>query len=135
MSMDQIMNLAWLVVVIVIAATLGISTALDFYIKKMTLEGKKVPQQVITAKEASDALYSEANKLLDLTGAEKKAWAVDQLQKQKPNLTTEVAKGMIQKSYDDAHAETPAPDESSEEATRQIGFLDNGDDSNGTPQA
>lgn len=134
MSMDQIMNLAWLVVVIVIAVTLGISTALDFYIKKMTLEGKKVPQQVITAKEASDALYSEANKLLDLTGAEKKAWAVDQLQKQKPNLTTEVAKGMIQKSYDDAHAETPAP-EDSEEATQQIGFLDNGDDSNGTPQA
>ncbi len=129
MSMDQIMNLAWLVVVIVIAVTLGISTALDFYIKKMTLEGKKVPQQVITAKEASDALYSEANKLLDLTGAEKKAWAVDQLQKQKPNLTTEVAKGMIQKSYDDAHAETPAP-EDSEEATQQIGFLDNGDDSN-----
>ncbi len=134
MSMDQIMNLAWLVVVIVIAVTLGISTALDFYIKKMTLEGKKVPQQVITAKEASDALYSEANKLLDLTGAEKKAWAVDQLQKQKPNLTTEVAKGMIQKSYDDAHAEIPTPGESSE-ATQQIGFLDNGDDSNGTPQA
>lgn len=135
MSMDQIMNLAWLVVIIVIAVTLGISTALDFYIKKMTLEGKKVPQQVITAKEASDALYSEANKLLDLTGAEKKAWAVDQLQKQKPNLTTEVAKGMIQKSYDDAHAETPTPDESSEVTTQPIGFLDNGDDSNGSSKA
>ena len=135
MSMDQIMNLAWLVVITVIAVTLGISTALDFYIKKMTLEGKKVPQQVITAKEASDALYSEANKLLDLTGAEKKAWAVDQLQKQKPNLTTEVAKGMIQKSYDDAHAETPTPDESSEVTTQQIGFLDNGDDSNGSSKA
>lgn len=135
MSLDQIMNLAWLVVVIVIAVTLGISTALDFYIKKMTLEGKKVPQQVITAKEASDALYSEANKLLDLTGAEKKAWAVDQLQKQKPNLTTEVAKGMIQKSYDDAHAETPTPDESSEVTTQPIGFLDNGDDSNGSSKA
>ena len=135
MSMDQIMNLAWLVVIIVIAVTLGISTALDFYIKKMTLEGKKVPQQAITAKEASDALYSEANKLLDLTGAEKKAWAVDQLQKQKPNLTTEVAKGMIQKSYDDAHAETPTPDESSEVTTQPIGFLDNGDDSNGSSKA
>ena len=135
MSMDQIMNLAWLVVIIVIAITLGISTALDFYIKKMTLEGKKVPQQVITAKEASDALYSEANKLLDLTGAEKKAWAVDQLQKQKPNLTTEVAKGMIQKSYDDAHAEAPTPDESSEVTTQPISFLDNGDDSNGSSKA
>ena len=129
------MNLAWLVVVIVIAVTLGISTALDFYIKKMTLEGKKVPQQVITAKEASDALYSEANKLLDLTGAEKKAWAVAQLQNQKPNLTTEVSKNMIQKSYDDAHAETPTPDESSEVTTQPIGFLDNGDDSNGSSKA
>ena len=129
------MNLAWLVVIIVIAVTLGISTALDFYIKKMTLEGKKVPQQVITAKEASDALYSEANKLLDLTGAEKKAWAVDQLKKKKPNLTTEVAKGMIQKSYDDAHAEAPTPDESSEVTTQPIGFLDNGDDSNGSSKA
>lgn len=135
MSMDQIMNLAWLVVVIVIAVTLGISTALDFYIKKMTLEGKKVPQQVITAKEASDALYSEANKLLDLTGAEKKAWAVDQLQKQKPGLTKEVAAGLIQKSYDTAHASDNQETSDSEETTQPIGFLDNGDDSNGTPQA
>ncbi len=135
MSMDQIMNLAWLVVVIVIAVTLGISTALDFYIKKMTLEGKKVPQQVITAKEASDALYSEANKLLDLTGAEKKAWAVDQLQKQKPGLTKEVAAGLIQKSYDTAHASDNQETSDSEETTQPIGFLDNGDDSNGSDKA
>ena len=127
MSMDQIMNLVWLVVVIVIAVTLGISTALDFYIKKMTLEGKKVPQQVITAKEASDALYSEANKLLDLTGAEKKAWAADQLQKQKPNLTTEVAKGMIQKSYDDAQKEKATP-EKEDETAQPIGFVQPEDD-------
>lgn len=129
LTMDQIMNIALIVLIIVVAISQGVSTALDFYVKKMTEEGKKVPTQVITAKETSDALYSEANKLLDLPGAEKKAWAVDQLQKQKPNLTTEVAKGMIQKSYDDAHAETPAP-EDSEKATQQIGFLDNGDDSN-----
>lgn len=135
MSMDQIMNLAWLVVIIVIAVTLGISTALDFYIKKMTLEGKKVPQQVITAKEASDALYSEANKLLDLTGAEKKAWAVDQLQKQKPGLTKEVAAGLIQKSYDTAHASDNQEASDSEETTQPIGFLDNGDDSNGSDKA
>lgn len=136
MSMDQIMNLAWLVVVIVIAVTLGISTALDFYIKKMTLEGKKVPQQVITAKEAADALYSEANKILDVTGAQKKAWATEQLQKQKPNLTKEVAAGLIQKSYDDAHANDPKADTSnSEDTTQPIGFLDNGGDSNGSSQA
>lgn len=127
MSMDQIMNLAWLVVVIVIAVTLGISTALDFYIKKMTLEGKKVPQQIITAKEASDALYSQANKLLDLTGAEKKSWATDQLLKQKPQLTKEVAAGMIQKSYDDAQKEMATPSQDNETA-QPIGFVQAEDD-------
>lgn len=128
------MNYALIVLIVIVAVSQGVSTALDFYIKKMTASGKKVSEQVVTVKEASDALYSQANKLLDLTGAEKKSWATDQLLKQKPQLTKEVAAGMIQKSYDDAHAETPAP-EDSEEATQQIGFLDNRDDSNGTPQA
>lgn len=129
MSMEQLTNYALIVLIVIVAVSQGVSTALDFYIKKMTASGKKVPEQVVTVKEASDALYSQANKLLDLTGAEKKSWATDQLLKQKPQLTKEVAAGMIQKSYDDAHAETPAP-EDSEKATQQIGFLDNGDDSN-----
>lgn len=127
--MEQLTNYALIVLIVIVAVSQGVSTALDFYIKKMTASGKKVPEQVVTVKEASDALYSQANKLLDLTGAEKKSWATDQLLKQKPQLTKEVAAGMIQKSYDDAHAETPAP-EDSEKATQQIGFLDNGDDSN-----
>lgn len=121
------MNIALIILIIVVAISQGVSTALDFYVKKMTEEGKKVPTQVITAKEASDALYSEANKLLDLTGAEKKAWAVDQLQKQKPNLTTEVAKGMIQKSYDDAQKEMATPSQDNE-TVEPIGFVQAEDD-------
>lgn len=128
------MNYALIVLIVIVAVSQGVSTALDFYIKKMTASGKKVSEQVVTVKEASDALYSQANKLLDLTGAEKKSWATDQLLKQKPQLTKEVAAGMIQKSYDDAHAETPVP-EDSEETTQPIGFLDNGDDSNGSDKA
>ena len=58
MSMDQIMNIALIVLIIVVAISQGVSTALDFYVKKMTEEGKKVPTQVITAKEASDAPVS-----------------------------------------------------------------------------
>ena len=107
--MDQIMNIALIVLIIVVAISQGVSTALDFYIKKMTASGKKVPEQVVTVKEASDALYSQANRLLDFTGAEKKSWATDQLLKQKPQLTKEVAAGMIQKSYDDAQKEKVAP--------------------------
>ncbi|WFD52972.1 hypothetical protein [Lactobacillus phage P185] len=72
MSIEQLMNYALIVLIVIVAVSQGVSTALDFYIKKMTASGKKVPGQVVTAKEASDALYSQANKLLDLTGAEKK---------------------------------------------------------------
>lgn len=125
--MDQIMNIALIVLIIVVAISQGVSTALDFYIKKMTASGKKVPEQVVTVKEASDALYSQANKLLDFTGAEKKSWATEQLLKQKPQLTEEVAAGMIQKSYDDAQKEkvTPAQDD---ETVEPIGFVQLEDD-------
>ena len=127
MSMDQIMNIALIVLIIVVAISLGVSTALDFYIYKMTASGKKVPEQVVTVKEASDALYSQANKLLDLTGAEKKSWATDQLLKQKPQLTKEVAAGMIQKSYDDAQKEMAAPAQN-DEVAEPIGFVQPEDD-------
>ena len=61
------MNYALIVLIVIVAVSQGVSTALDFYIKKMTASGKKVPEQVVTVKEASDALYSQANKLLDLS--------------------------------------------------------------------
>lgn len=116
------MNYALIVLIVIVAVSQGVSTALDFYIKKMTASGKKVPEQVVTVKEASDALYSQANKLLDLTGAEKKSWATDQLLKQKPQLTKEVAAGMIQKSYDDAQKEIDAPSQDNE-TVEPIGFV------------
>lgn len=136
MSMDQIYNIAVLALVAVTALLLGISTALKYYTEKMIAEGKTVPHQVVSAQEAADALYSEANKLLDFTGAQKKAWGTEQLQKQKPGLTKEVAAGLIQKSYDTAHASDPKADNTElGEPTQPIGFLDNGDDSNGSSKA
>lgn len=135
MSMDQIYNIAVLALVAVTALLLGISTALKYYTEKMIAEGKTVPHQVVSAQEAADALYSEANKLLDFTGVQKKAWGTEQLQKQKPGLTKEVAAGLIQKSYDTAHASNNQETSDSEETTQPIGFLDNGDDSNGSAKA
>lgn len=135
MSMDQIYDIAVLALVAVTALLLGISTALKYYTEKMVAEGKTVPHQVVSAQEAADALYSEANKLLDFTGAQKKAWGTEQLQKQKPGLTKEVAAGLIQKSYDTAHASDNQETSDSEETTQPIGFLDNGDDSNGSDKA
>ncbi|MGM9914728.1 MAG: hypothetical protein ACI31U_05665 [Lactobacillus crispatus] len=126
MNLSQFTDYALIALIIVVAVSQGVSTALDFYIKKMTANGQKVPAQVVTVKEASDALYSEANKLLDFTGAEKKDWATNQLLKQKPHLTKEVAAGMIQKSYDDAHQENATQDE--DDNAQPIGFV-SGDDS------
>lgn len=119
MTVTQLTNYALIILIIVVAVSQGVSTALDFYIKKMTANGKKVPTQVVTVKEASDALYSEANKLLDFTGEEKKDWATSQLLKQKPHLTKEVAAGMIQKSYDDAHQDKATQDKDAQ----PIGFV------------
>ena len=135
MSMDQIYNIAVLALVAVTALLLGISTALKYYTEKMIAEGKTVPHQVVSAQEAADALYSEANKLLDFTGVQKKAWGTEKLQKQKPGLTKEVAAGLIQKSYDTAHASNNQETSDSEETTQPIGFLDSGDDSNGSAKA
>ncbi|WFD53064.1 hypothetical protein [Lactobacillus phage S16] len=127
MSIEQLMNYALIVLIVIVAVSQGVSTALDFYIKKMTASGKKVPEQVVTAKEASDALYSQANKLLDLTGAEKRVGLLDQLSKQKPQLTKEVAAGMIQKSYDDAQKEIATPSQDNE-TVEPIGFVQAEDD-------
>ena len=129
LTMEQLMNYALIVLIIVVAISQGVSTALDFYIKKMTASGKKAPEQVVTVKEVSDALYSQANKLLDFTGAEKKSWATDQLLKQKPQLTKEVAAGMIQKSYDDAQKEKVTP-EKEDETAQPIGFVQPEDEKN-----
>lgn len=134
MNVSQIYDIAKLGLVAFTALLLGISTALHYYTEKLKAEGKEVPHQVVSAQEASDALYSEANKLLDFTGAEKKAWATIKLQEQKPGLTKAVAAGMIQKSYDDAHAnDNPEPTET--DNAQPIGFLDTGDDQNGSSQA
>ena len=127
------MNIALIVLIIVVAISQGVSTALDFYVKKMTEEGKKVPTQVITAKEASDALYSEANKLLDLTGAEKKARAVqallDQAKKENKPITESVAKGAVQHAYDQAKQEKEKVTLVEDETAKPIGFV-SGDDQN-----
>ena len=52
-----------------------------------------------------------------------------QWQKQKPQLTKEVAAGMIQKSYDDAQKEMVAPSQEDETA-QPIGFVQPEDEKN-----
>lgn len=104
MSADQLTNYLLIALIIVIAIGKGISVALDFYIKRMQILKKPVPKQVIDVKDKADWLVSEASTMLDLTGAQKKAWATNQLQETNPHLSDAEARGAIQSAYDQKQA-------------------------------
>lgn len=131
MTTAQLNSYIFIIAVVVIAVASGVSAACAVYIKRMELAHKPVPKQVIDVKTKADWLVSEASTMLDLTGAEKKDWASNQLQNTNPNLSDAESRGAIQSAYDkkkdtqDGNAETSESD-----ATQPIGFLDSGDDGN-----
>lgn len=138
MTLDQISNYISIAAIAIIAIATGVDAALSFYIKKATELKKPVPQQVMTIDEIAKFVVSEAA-TLDVSGAEKKVKAVkaliDQANAEGKKVTEPVARGAVQHAYDEAHATQEKLAEIDEEPTQQIGFLDSGDDSNGTPQA
>lgn len=100
MSADQLTNYLLIALIVVIAIGRGVEVALDFYIKKMQVMNKPVPKQVIDVRDKADWLVSEASTIMDITGAQKKAWATSQLQQTNPNLSDAEARGAIQSAYD-----------------------------------
>lgn len=104
MSTEQLTNYLLIALIIVIAIGKGASVALDFYIKRMQVLKKPVPKQVIDVKDKADWLVSEASTMLDLTGAQKKSWATNQLQETNPHLSDAEARGAIQSAYDQKQA-------------------------------
>lgn len=131
MTTAQLNSYIFIIAVVVIAVASGVSAACDVYIKRMELAHKPVPKQVIDVKTKADWLVSEASTMLDLTGAEKKDWASNQLQNTNPNLSDAESRGAIQSAYDKKKATQDGNAETSEsDATQPIGFLDSGDDGN-----
>lgn len=131
MTTAQLNSYIFIIAVVVIAVASGVSAACAVYIKRMELAHKPVPKQVIDVKTKADWLVSEASTMLDLTGAEKKDWASNQLQNTNPNLSDAESRGAIQSAYDKKKATQDGNAETSEsDATQPIGFLDSGDDSN-----
>ena len=130
MSADQLTNYLLIALIVVIAIGRGVEVALDFYIKKMQAMKKPVPKQVIDVRDKADWLVSEASTIMDITGAQKKDWATNQLQQTNPNLSDAEARGAIQSAYDKKKATQYGNAETSESNNAQpIGFLDSGDDS------
>ena len=137
MSADQIFDYIGIICLIIVAIATGVDAALSFYIKRAAELKKPVPQQVMTIDEIAKFVVSEAA-TLDASGAEKKVQAVkaliDQANAEGKKVTEPVARGAVQHAYDQRKANASVEPADTEQPA-QIGFLDSGDDSNGSSQA
>lgn len=128
MTLTQLTNYLMIALLILVAVCEGIHTALDFYIKKAQATNKPVPKQLMSIDEIAKFVVDEAA-TLDISGAEKKAKAVQDLLNQakaegKP-VTEEVAKGAVQHAYNATQKDTG---NTSDTGAQSIGFVS--DDTN-----
>ena len=129
MTVTQLTDYILIVVLALVAICQGISTGIDFFASKSK---KPLPKEVMTINEIAKFVVSEAA-TLDVSGAEKKAQAVqallNQAKKEGKPITESVAKGAVQHAYDQAKQEkekaTPPEDD---ETAEPIGFVQPEDD-------
>ena len=119
-------------VLVIVAIATGVDTALSFYIKRANELKKPVSQQLMTIDEIAKFVVSEAA-TLDVSGAEKKARAVqallDQAKQENKPVTESVAKGAVQHAYDQVKQEKEkATPEKADETAQPIGFVQSEDD-------
>lgn len=134
MSLTQITDYVTVIALVIVAIATGVDTALSFYIKRANELKKPVPQQVMTIDEIAKFVVSEAA-TLDVSGAEKKARAVqallDQAKQENKPVTESVAKGAVQHAYDQVKQEKEkATPEKEDETAQPIGFVQPEDEKN-----
>ena len=129
MTVTQLTDYILIVVLALVAICQGISTGIDFFASKSK---KPLPKEVMTIDEIAKFVVSEAA-TLDISGAEKKARAVqallDQAKKEGKPITESVAKGAVQHAYDQAKQEKEMATPVEDETAKPIGFV-SGDDQN-----
>ena len=129
MTVTQLTDYVLIVVLALVAICQGISTGIDFFASKSK---KPLPKEVMTINEIAKFVVSEAA-TLDVSGAEKKARAVqallDQAKKEGKPITESVAKGAVQHAYDQAKQEKEMTTPVEDETAKPIGFV-SGDDQN-----
>ena len=129
MTVTQLTDYVLIVVLALVAICQGISTGIDFFASKSK---KPLPKEVMTINEIAKFVVSEAA-TLDVSGAEKKAQAVqallNQAKKEGKPITESVAKGAVQHAYDQAKQEKEkATPEKEDETAQPIGFVQSEDD-------
>lgn len=129
MTVTQLTDYVLIVVLALVAICQGISTGIDFFASKSK---KPLPKEVMTIDEIAKFVVSEAA-TLDVSGAEKKAQAVqallNQAKKEGKPITESVAKGAVQHAYDQAKQEKEKATPVEDETAKPIGFV-SGDDQN-----
>ena len=129
MTVTQLTDYVLIVVLALVAICQGISTGIDFFASKSK---KPLPKEVMTIDEIAKFVVSEAA-TLDISGAEKKAQAVqallDQAKKENKPVTESVAKGAVQHAYDQMSAEQAQTEATQNNEAKPIGFV-SGDDQN-----
>lgn len=132
MNLSQLNEYLFIAFLVFVAICQGTSTAIDFFASK---SNKPLPKEVMTIDQIAKFVVSEAA-TLDISGAEKKAKAVEALlnqakQENKP-LTESVAKGAVQHAYDQMQAEKEESTQDQDKDAQPVGFVSgfaNGDDS------
>lgn len=132
MNLSQLNEYLFIAFLVFVAICQGTSTAIDFFASKSK---KPLPKEVMTIDQIAKFVVSEAA-TLDISGAEKKAKAVEALlnqakQENKP-LTESVAKGAVQHAYDQMQAEKEESTQDQDKDAQPVGFVSgfaNSDDS------
>jgi hypothetical protein len=128
MTVTQLTDYILIVVLALVAICQGISTGIDFFASKSK---KPLPKEVMTINEIAKFVVSEAA-TLDVSGAEKKAQAVqallNQAKKEGKPITESVAKGAVQHAYDQAKQEKEKATPVEDETAKPIGFVQAEDD-------
>lgn len=129
MTVTQLTDYVLIMVLALVAICQGISTGIDFFASKSK---KPLPKEVMTIDQIAKFVVSEAA-TLDVSGAEKKARAVqallDQAKQENKPVTESVAKGAVQHAYDQVKQEKEkATPEKEDETAQPIGFVQSEDD-------
>lgn len=128
MNLSQLNEYLFVGFLVFVAICQGVSTGIDFFASKSK---KPLPKEVMTIDQIAKFVVSEAA-TLDISGAEKKAKAVEallnQAQKENKPLTESVAKGAVQHAYDQMQADQEKATQGEDDNVQPIGFV-SGDDS------
>lgn len=123
MNLSQLNEYLFVGFLVFVAICQGVSTGIDFFASKSK---KPLPKDVMTIDQIAKFVVSEAA-TLDISGAQKKIQAVqallDQAKKENKPVTETVAKGAVQRAYEQMTADKAKEEATQDTNAQPIGFV------------